>query len=74
MYRPVDIGSLRIAGNLFFVPVAGYSDRAFRSVCRFGGADFAYTEMVSVEALVRGSDKTEAIMKRAPNESPIWFF
>lgn len=69
LYRPVDIGSLRIAGNLFLAPVAGYSDRAFRSVCRFGGADFAYTEMVSAEALVRGSDKTEAIMKRAPNET-----
>ena len=68
-YRPVDIGSLHLGGNLFLAPVAGYSDRAFRSVCRLGGADFAYTEMVSAEALVRGSDKTALIMERAPGET-----
>ena len=68
-YRPVDIGSLHLEGNLFLAPVAGYSDRAFRSVCRLGGADFAYTEMVSAEALVRGSDKTALIMERAPGET-----
>ncbi|MGI5173275.1 tRNA dihydrouridine synthase DusB [Treponema sp. OMZ 840] len=68
-YRPVDIGSLHLGGNLFLAPVAGYSDRAFRRVCRSCGADFAYTEMVSAEALVRGSDKTALIMKRAPGET-----
>ncbi len=68
LYHPVSIGSLTVPGNLFLAPVAGYSDRAFRSVCRTGGADFAYTEMVSAEALVRGSDKTRQLMVRAANE------
>ena len=68
LYHPVKIGSLSLGGNLFLAPVAGYSDRAFRSVCADCGADFAYTEMVSAEALTRGSDKTEEIMLRAPNE------
>ncbi len=69
LYHPVKIGSLSLSGNLFLAPVAGYSDRAFRSICRECGADFAYTEMVSAEALTRGSEKTEVIMSRAPNES-----
>ena len=69
LYHPVKIGSLSLDGNLFLAPVAGYSDRAFRSVCADYGADFAYTEMVSAEALTRGSEKTEEIMLRAPNES-----
>ncbi|MCR4938667.1 MAG: tRNA dihydrouridine synthase DusB [Treponemataceae bacterium] len=69
LYHPVKIGSVDIGGNLFLAPVAGYSDRAFRSICRSCGADFTYTEMVSAEALVRGSEKTAELMKRAENES-----
>ena len=68
LYHPVKIGSLSLPGNIFLAPVAGYSDYAFRSICADCGADFAYTEMVSSEALVRGSQKTDFLMKRAPNE------
>src|SRR5574344_663570 len=68
LYHPVTIGSLSLPGNLFLAPVAGYSDRSFRSVCVEGGADFGYTEMVSAEALTRGSEKTAQLMLRAPNE------
>ncbi len=68
LYHSVKIGSLVIPGNLFLAPVAGYSDRAFRALCRECGASFAYTEMVSAEALVRNSGKTEALMARAPRE------
>ena len=68
LYHSVNIGSLQLGGNLFLAPVAGYSDRAFRSICRKWGADFAYTEMVSAEALVRGSEKTSAFILRAPEE------
>ncbi len=76
LYRPVSIScplskenyALHLDGNLFLAPVAGYSDRAFRALCADGGANFSYTEMVSAEALVRGSGKTEQIMLRAENE------
>ena len=68
LYHPVKIGSLSLDGNLFLAPVAGYSDRAFRSICAECGADFAYTEMVSSEALTRNNEKTELLMARAPNE------
>lgn len=69
LYHPIAIGSLKIPGNIFLAPVAGYSDAAFRSICRMCGADFAYTEMVSAEALVRLSEKTQNIMYRASNEN-----
>jgi len=68
LYHPVRIGQLVLPGNLFLAPVAGYSDRAFRSLCVECGASFTYTEMVSAEALLRNSDKTEQLMLRAPNE------
>lgn len=68
LFHSVKIGSLEIPGNIFLAPVAGYSDRSFRSICISQGAAFTYTEMVSAEALTRGSDKTATIMKRANNE------
>lgn len=68
LYHPVKVGGLEIPGNLFLAPVAGYSDRAFRSVCAAWGADFAFTEMVSSEALVRASVKTEGLMEKGKTE------
>ncbi|MDR0443687.1 MAG: tRNA dihydrouridine synthase DusB [Treponema sp.] len=53
LYRPIKIGSLSLPGNLFLAPVAGYTDRAFRSLCAEDGADFSFTELVSAEALSR---------------------
>ena len=53
LYRPVKIGSLELSGNLFLAPVAGYTDRAFRSICAEEGANFSFTELVSAEALYR---------------------
>jgi nifR3 family TIM-barrel protein len=49
LYRPL----LGFPGNLFLAPVAGYTDRAFRSLCAEQGADLCFTELVSAEALVR---------------------
>ena len=68
LYHPVTIGSLTIEGNLFLAPLAGYTDRAFRSVCLERGASFTYTEMVSAEGLARGSENTEKLMARAEGE------
>lgn len=69
LYHPVKIGKLELSGNIFLAPVAGYSDRSFRSICVEHGATFTYTEMVSAEALVRNNLKTEILMRRAENET-----
>lgn len=68
LYRPVTIGSLTLPGNIFLAPVAGYSDRSFRSICVDWGAAFTYTEMVSSEAYIRNSAKTEKLVTRTHNE------
>ena len=57
LYRPVKIGSLELEGNLFLAPVAGYTDRGFRSLCVEQGANFSFTELVSAEALYRNPDR-----------------
>jgi len=68
LYHPLKIGTAEVPGNIFLAPLAGYTDRAFRSVCVDMGADLTYTEMVSCEALVRGSEKTGDLLEQADNE------
>lgn len=68
LHRPVAIGTYTTRGNIFLAPVAGYSDAAYRSVCMDAGCDMAYTEMVSSEALIRDSAKTEILLQKAENE------
>ncbi|MDR1466457.1 MAG: tRNA-dihydrouridine synthase, partial [Treponema sp.] len=75
-YHPIQIGSLSLEGNLFLAPVAGYTDRAFRSICVEQGANFTFTELVSSEALTRNpslysadSQNSSKILRRADNES-----
>ncbi|OQY32826.1 MAG: tRNA dihydrouridine synthase DusB [Spirochaetaceae bacterium 4572_59] len=68
LYRPLKIGNAVVKGNIFLAPLAGYTDRAFRSVCTLMGADLAYTEMVSCEALIRNSEKTEGLLAKADAE------
>jgi len=53
LYRAVKIGGLELGGNLFVAPVAGYSNRSFRSLCIEQGASFSFTELVSAESLHR---------------------
>jgi nifR3 family TIM-barrel protein len=53
LFRSLDIGSLKLDGNLFLAPVAGYSSRSFRSLCIEQGANFSFTELVSAEAVWR---------------------
>ena len=68
VYRQINLPGCIIPGNIFLAPIAGYSDAAFRSICLDFGADLCFTEMVSAEALARGSCKTKELLTRAPNE------
>jgi nifR3 family TIM-barrel protein len=58
--------------------VAGYCDRAFRSVCADEGADFSFTELVSAESVIRGRPDlrppddpapVSRLLRRADNEA-----
>jgi nifR3 family TIM-barrel protein len=68
LYHPVKIGSLELPGNLFLAPVAGYTDRVFRSICAEYGADFSFTELVSSEGLMRGGKLSLDLVRRGEHE------
>lgn len=57
-------------GCVTLAPLAGYSDVAFRRLCRDFGADLTVTEMVSVAGLNYRSQKTNLLLRTAPNETP----
>lgn len=65
------IGNIELpAPVITLAPLAGYGDVAFRRLCREGGASLTTTEMVSAKGLVYGNEKTETLLRLAPNESP----
>ena len=66
----MQIGPHTFPGRFFLAPLAGVSDRPFRSICRRMGASFAYTEMVSAHGLVHGTLQTESYLDRDPEEEP----
>jgi len=52
-------------------PLAGFTDAPFRLMCREGGADLVYTEMVSAAALAHGHAPTHQLLETMPGEGPV---
>jgi tRNA-dihydrouridine synthase B len=52
-------------------PMAGYSDAPFRLSCAACGADFAITEMVSSDGLVRNGAGTRELLRTLDGEAPL---
>lgn len=71
MLKPLTIGSLALAHNVVLAPLAGITNLPFRLICREAGASLAFTEMVSVNGLVREGAKTLALLKSSPGDRPL---
>ena len=54
----VRIGPITLRNNLVVAPMAGVTDRPFRSLCKRMGAGMAVSEMVASNSLLWGSEKT----------------
>lgn len=48
--------------------MAGFTDKAFRSLCIDNEASFTYTEMISCEGVIRENKKTIDLLDKAGNE------
>ncbi|ABP66215.1 putative TIM-barrel protein, nifR3 family [Caldicellulosiruptor saccharolyticus DSM 8903] len=59
---------LNIKGKLFLAPMAGFTDKVFRSLCSRFGADVTVTEMVSAKAITMGSQKTKELISFSEDE------
>ena len=49
--KPLKIGNVTVKNNVFFAPLAGFSDASMRKICLKAGAGLAFTEMVSGKGL-----------------------
>lgn len=65
------IGSLALENNLLLAPMAGVTNLAMRLVARTFGAALCFTEMVSVEGLIRDGHKTFDLLKSTLEDRPL---
>jgi tRNA-dihydrouridine synthase B len=58
---------------LVLAPMAGITDFPFRRICKEFGAGLVFSEMVSVEALIREHKRTHGMLHTDPAERPVAF-
>lgn len=56
--------------KIYFAPMAGVGDSAFRTICCRWGADSVTSEMISAKAVVYKDKKTFTLAKRSDEETP----
>ncbi|MDX1513878.1 MAG: tRNA dihydrouridine synthase DusB [Gammaproteobacteria bacterium] len=66
------VGTYLLSGRLIAAPMAGVTDRPFRSLCRKLGAAFAVSEMVSSNPALRKTRKTRQRTSHAGEAEPRW--
>ncbi len=64
------IGSITLNSPFILAPLAGYTDLAFRLLCREMGAGLTVSEMISCHGLVYGQQKTISMLKTVAEEQP----
>ena len=60
--KPIKIGGYETRNNVFFAPLAGYTNYPFRLLCSGYGAGLCFTEMVSAKGLKYGSENTKELL------------
>jgi tRNA-dihydrouridine synthase B len=69
----MDIRTVLSDNPLVLAPMAGITDFPFRMICKEMGAGLVFSEMLSVEALVREHKRTFGMLHTDPAERPVVF-
>ena len=67
----IQVGNVKIEGNLILAPMAGVTDLPFRLLCKELGADLIYTEMVSAKGIYYDNKNTEDLLQVLEEERPV---
>ena len=67
----MEIGTLKLNGNVFLAPMAGVTDKAFRLITKPFDPALMYTEMVSGAGLWYKSKKTAELLDASDEEQPL---
>lgn len=57
---------------VLLAPMAGFTDRTFRLICRAFGADVVCTEMISAKGLLYKSEKSRTLYEAKPGDEPFF--
>jgi len=67
----LQIGSVRLAGNLILAPLAGYTNLPFRLVIReVGGVALCVTDLVNARSLLEKNPKALKLIETRPEDQP----
>lgn len=66
--KPIKIGNIEVPNNVFFAPLAGYSDAAMRVIAYNLGAGLTFTEMVSAKGMYYSPDSANDLLFTYPEE------
>jgi len=67
----MQIGSLKLENPYILAPLAGFTDIAFRTLCREYGAALVVSEMISCHGLVYRQEKTLQMLQTHEEERPV---
>ena len=67
----MQLGAHLLRNGLFVAPMAGVTDRPFRTLCRRYGAGLAVSEMVSARPDLRGTRKSRLRREHAGEAGPV---
>lgn len=70
-FPALEVGGLTVDPPLILAPMAGYTDRAMRTVCAEQGAALAYTEVVQAVAIARRIPVSMHSITRNADEAPL---
>ncbi len=64
------IGNVTTDNNVFLAPMAGVTDKVFRTLCKEMGCGLVYSEMVSAKGMHYNSKNTAQLLEVNPFEKP----
>lgn len=71
MKKTWKLGNTVLENRLILAPMAGYTDSAFRVLCRDFGAGLVYTELISSLGICFKNEKTFQMLTIRPEEHPV---
>ncbi|HXW01437.1 MAG TPA: tRNA-dihydrouridine synthase, partial [Anaerolineae bacterium] len=60
------IHHIPVYGDLILSPMAGFSDKPYRLICREYGSAMSYTEFVSVDGILHDNERTAQMLAFDP--------
>jgi tRNA-dihydrouridine synthase B len=67
------VRDIPVYGDAILSPMAGFSDKPYRLICREFGSAMSYTEFVSADGILHHNERTRQMLEFDPSESPVVF-